>query len=232
MVVSTKMLNGMKRTLAGILAAAVIFVPAHTPSLPLNDAQRFCEEYESLNLQSVPEHPGYVYPELDIDENNPIIYVTASQALEISDDSYILYMGASWCPWCRNVVPVMLGVVKDTSINRIYYIDMTEERDEFVISDGKFVQTKPGTSGYNKLLKQLTAFLPDYTIDSQAGEHFEIQEKRITLPSIAIFSDGNWITVQSPIYTLDEGQSPYDPPTSEQQTYLYQVISDLFAQLA
>lgn len=74
------------------------------------DAIKFKEEYESLN-NTVRESDGAEYNNISIDEKNPIKYVDTKEALKVlKEETAIIYVGANWCPWCRNAIPVLFDV--------------------------------------------------------------------------------------------------------------------------
>jgi len=119
--------------LVGGIGIGLFILNDKEPSLyvekPSEDALKFKEEYESLN-GTKRESDGAIYQDIKIDENNPVKYVNAKEALEVlKNKTAIMYVGANWCPWCRNAVPVLFEVAKDKNIETIYYLNLDDEKD-------------------------------------------------------------------------------------------------------
>jgi hypothetical protein len=72
------------------------------------DALTFKEEYESLNGEI--NSNGLAHREVDIDENNPFVYITPSEIIEKieNNETFYLYFGSAYCPWCRSVVEMVI----------------------------------------------------------------------------------------------------------------------------
>ena len=101
---------------------------------PTADAIKFKEEYESLN-GTIRESDGAKYNSVTIPEDNPIKYVDAKGALEVlKNETSIIYVGAEWCPWCRNAVPVLFDAAKDTNMKTVYYLNLDKEKEDPKIS--------------------------------------------------------------------------------------------------
>ena len=89
-----------------------------------SDAQKFKEEYESLNKQK--NEDGNLYRTISINEENPIVYTTYEElANKIADDeNFLVYFGTSTSEYCRSVVPYLLEQAKIQGIDKIYYVDI------------------------------------------------------------------------------------------------------------
>ena len=110
------------------------------------DALRFKREYESLN-DTVRESDGAKYNNVSIDKNNPIKYVTVEEAIKLLDSKKaIIYVGANWCPWCRNMIEPMLDVLKELNIKTIYYLELDDDKSNYEIQNNELKQV-------NKVLK-------------------------------------------------------------------------------
>ena len=76
------------------------------------DAIKFKNEYESLNGYKN-ENSDKEYMKVEIDSENPIVYKTGQEILDIlKKENAIVYFGFALCPWCRNAVPVLLDAAK------------------------------------------------------------------------------------------------------------------------
>lgn len=209
----------------------LLLTSIHWRNAPTEDAARFKAEYELLNQQQIEWQPEFNYREIIVDKNNPIVYATTSQIAEqsLSGKSFAVYMGANWCPWCRNAVPALLEAAKSVELDWLYYIDMTDERDVFESKNNQLVLVKEGTSGYRALLHQLDSFLPPYIVNTDDGQTLNTNEKRIMLPLIAICKSGEFIAAEAPVCELNNGQTEYDDLTSEQYQNLLQRLIDLLS---
>lgn len=194
------------------------------------DALKFKEEYESLN-NTTRESDGALYNNIDISENNPIKYVNTKEALEVlKNKTAILYVGANWCPWCRNAVPVLFEVAKSYNVKTIYYLNLDEEKDVYEVKNGKLEKTAQGTEGYYELLEFLDSELEDYIITSN-GKDYNTGEKRIYMPFVAVSKNGEVKGSHTGTVKLDENQTKYDPLTEEQYKTLKKDYEDLFSKI-
>ncbi len=186
------------------------------------DSVKFKNEYEGLNEAGI---------ELNIDKNNPIEYADYDKILEIIENGTgIIYLGFPGCPWCRNALPVLFDVAKENNIETIYYMNILNERDSYVVEDGKLVYAKDeegnekkGTEGYHKLLKALDKHLSDYTILFEEKE-YKTGEKRIYAPSVIFVRDGEVLGIH--VSTVDSQESPKEPLTDKQYDELYGIYED------
>lgn len=156
------------------------------------DAIKFKNEYESLNGVKVPDSDK-VYRSISIDKNNPVVYASASDILSMMDNnsSFVVYFGFSKCPWCRSVLPTLLEVASDLDFDNIYYVDVLDIRDKYVINDdGEVVLEKEGSEGYLGLLSKFENVLDDYTLTDKDGNEVKVGEKRIYAPNVVSVVNG------------------------------------------
>lgn len=149
-----------------------------------SDAVKFKKEYEVLNGQE--NDYGKEFRNLNISENNPIVYKTANDIVSMIDnkETFAVYFGFSKCPWCRSVLPTMFEVANDLGIDKIYYVDVSDIRDTKEYKDGKVEDVKAGSPGYNLLLILLKDVLDDYNLTDSEGNPVDVDEKRIYAPNI------------------------------------------------
>lgn len=148
----------------------------------VNDSIKFKKEYESLNGEKTSS--GKKYKKVEISSSNLIKYSNYDEIIDlIENGTGIIYLGFPECPWCRSMVPVLLEVAKDNKMDKIYYLNIKNERDSYTVEDGKLTYALDeegkeikGTKGYFKLLKALDSYLSDYVIllDDQK---YEVGEK-------------------------------------------------------
>lgn len=157
-----------------------------------SDAMKFKTEYESLN-GTIREKDGKTIRTIEIDENNPIVYISDEKLVEKinNKDSFIVYFGFNDCPWCRSIVPTMLQVAKDLSIPQVLYCDVKNIRDTFELDENNQpVQTDSGSDSYPILLEKLDSVLEEYTLKDENGNEIKTGEKRIFAPNIVVVING------------------------------------------
>lgn len=222
-----------KKTILTITSIIVILLIVTLLALFLNqnnnsDALKFKKEYESLN-NIKKENSDVKYNSISIDENNPIKYVDTKEALKVLDmDNVILYVGANWCPWCRNAVPVLFEVSKKYKVDTIYYLNLDDEKSSFEIKDGKLVKTVDGTESYYELLDRLSDRLRDYKLSDKDNNEYDTGEKRIYMPYVLGIKDGKVINDHIGTVDLNDNQTAYDKLTDEQNNELIDIYSNIF----
>lgn len=189
----------------------------------LTDALKFKEEYESLNGEV--NVRGSKYPTIEIDEDNAIKYSNVSEVAEIVESGTgVIYLGYASCPWCRNAVPSLLHAASDAGIDTIYYIDMCEERDKYVVNeDGELVLEEEGTDGYQTLLEIFDEYLDEYYVEDSEGNEFDTGEKRIYVPIVFFVRDGEIVGYH--MDTVESQENPYVLLDDEQYAELYNIYT-------
>lgn len=207
------------------IAAIFAYIKIINTNADVNkDALKFKEEYESLNSNEK-------YLSIEIDENNPIKYANYDQLLEtINNGTGIIYLGFPGCPWCRNALPVLLDVAKENEVKTIYYMNILNERDSFVVEDKKLVYAKDeegnekkGTEGYFKLLEALDDHLTDYVVTFE-GKEYKTKEKRIYAPTVIFVRDGEVLGLH--VSTVDSQENPREALTKKQYNELFSIYED------
>ncbi len=195
------------------------------------DALRFKTEYESLN-DTVRESDGEKYNNVSIDENNPIKYVTVDEAIKLLDSKKaIIYVGANWCPWCRNSLEPMLDVASKLGIKTIYYLELDDDKSNYEIKDGEVKQINKGSESYYELLDKLNDYLRDYELTDSEGKTYSTNEKRIYMPFFITVKNGGIVDAKGISRELEEGQNKYSEMTEKQYNDLYDNFYETFGKL-
>lgn len=188
----------------------------------ISDAIKFKKEYESLNGKKAYEN--YTYQKLSILENNPFKYTTMKEAVNIiKSGTGIVYFGFKNCPWCRNAVNVMQYL----NVDKIYYVDLTDKRDEYSFLNGKLIKTKDADESYYELLKLLDGTLDEYKIEDDNKNKVSAGEKRIYVPLVVGILNGKIVGYHADTVTLKDGQSPYDILDNNQMEELKKVYDEI-----
>ena len=192
------------------------------------DGQRFKESYESLNA-TIRESDGATYQTITIDENNPIKYISITEMLKVMDDeNAVIYVGGNWCPWCRNAVPVLLEVAKEFGVDKLYYVELDDDKSMFEVQDGQLVKTKEGSEAYYKLLERMGDRLAQYSLTDKDGKKYPTGETRMSVPYVIGVNGGEIVAQKKGTVKLDEGQTKYDPMTSEQKKQMREDYRKVF----
>lgn len=202
----------MKNNLKIILCSVVLLIGMITFIYlrPESTATRFKLEYESLNGKE--NESGETYPNVNIPNDNKIVYSNYDQIFEVLDDTGVIYFGYPKCPWCRNAVPVLLEAAEEVGINQIYYLNNETDRDTKVLKDGKVITEKEGSDNYNKLLEKLGDKVSTY-------EGLEDESiKRLYFPTVVVVKDGEITDYIEG--TVDSQKDPYTPLTKTQRQEL------------
>lgn len=216
--------------LLAVLASIAFLNIAHIES----DAIKFKIEYENLNGKETSY--GTTYKKLTISEINPIKYSNYDEILDIlKNKTGIIYFGFPECPWCRNAVPVLIDVAKDNNIENIYYLNIKNERDSYIVEDNKLVYTTDengkeikGTKGYFKLLDALDEYLNDYTIVYE-DKTYEVGEKRLYAPTFVFVKDGKVVGLH--VSTVESHTDSSKNLTKKQYNELYGIFEDFILEM-
>lgn len=204
-----------------ILTIVLVFKYDSLKEKGTSDALKFKKEYEEYNDKE--NSNGKKYPTVNIDKDNNVKYSDASEIVGIIENGTgVIYLGYPKCPWCRNAVPVLLQAAEDSGINNIYYMNMYEERDSYIVDDNdNLILEKEGTDSYKKLLKALDSVLEPYLVENKKGEKIDTGEKRIYVPIVVFVKDGEIVGVH--MDTVESQKDPYVILNDEQKDELYNI---------
>lgn len=196
----------------------------------LTDAMQFKKDYEALN-GVVNDSNKLKYPEVSIKENNPMKYLTDSEAVEaLSSQTGIMYFGFPDCPWCRSMLPMLLKSADSTNLGELYYVNIKDIRDELTLDDNNnVVVKKEGTNGYKALLKAMDAYLDPYELTNKDGKKFQTGEKRLYAPTVVAFKDGKIIDVH--VDTVKSQKTGYTPLSDKEQEELFKIYQSMILKI-
>ena len=179
-----------------LIILGLIFVTSKNNSIKKDNALKFKEEYEEVNGKKMMD--DYKYRTITIDEDNPFMYSTLEDINKkiANKETFIVYFGAWWCPWCRSILPSGIKQAKNYNIDTIYYVNVSDDfenedkdiRDIYSLDKNK----KPylsheGTKAYHKFLKYADKYLAEY--DSH-GVKLKDGTKRVGAPNFIIVKKG------------------------------------------
>lgn len=121
----------------------------------LTDSEKFATEYKLK---------GEDGKALD----NVFVYRTPKQIINtLEKGTGIVYLGFPECPWCTGYVPYLNEIAKEMNVEKIYYLNVLEER-------------KNNTAEYQKIVE----ILSDYLQNDEEGN------KRLYVPAVIAIKDG------------------------------------------
>lgn len=187
------------------------------------DAMRFKEEYENLNDKR--QSSEKLYKTIAVDEQNPMIYASYDDIKKvITDGTGVIYFGFPECPWCRNAVPVLLEVAKETGIDKIYYFNALSIRDKkHLDEDGNIIVDDEGTKEYKELLELLYDDLGEYEGLNDSSV------KRLYFPTVVFIKNGEILGLH--IGTVDSQTDSSVALTSAQTEELREIYSQYMLQV-
>ncbi len=211
------------------ISAILVYVKIINSNGNSDDALKFKNEYEALNGKEVKS--GLFYKTINISEDNPVKYADYDELIDvIKNKTGVIYLGFKECPWCRSALPILFDVLKNNKINTLYYMDIRNIRDSYVVNDGKLEfeldsngNEIKGEDGYFRLLEALDDVLTDYVI-SFDGKTYETNEKRIYAPTVIFVRSGKVVGLH--VATVESQLSGYDEMTKEQIDELYSIYED------
>ena len=181
-----------------------------------SDAVKFKEDYESLNGETNSNKKEYRVIEIDAD--NPFVYAnlkTINKKIN-KKETFIVYFGANWCPWCRSVLPTAIDEAKKAGVEKIYYIDVRPDNDiEKDIRDiyetnekGEIYLSHEGTDAYHEFIKTADQVLNLYTAGGidLTGTQYE-GAKRVGAPSFILVKDG--VVTRRETGVSEQEEDPY-----------------------
>lgn len=210
----------------GLCAYAII----NHKEIKQTDAIKFKNEYESLN-GVVNENNEKEYMKVEVDTENPIIYKSGQEILDVlKNENAIVYFGFSSCPWCRNVVPILLEAAKESNLDKIYYVDILDMRDQYKFSGSIEPELiKKGTDAYYDILKFLDKKLEKYYVTDDSGNMYDTGVKRLYAPTVVAVKNGKALDLH--VSTLDSQKDPYVALNDEQKEELKDIYKDLIKQI-
>lgn len=209
-----------------LVVSLCIFAIVNHKDEKISDAIKFKEEYESLN-GLVNENTEKEYINVEIDEDNPIVYKSGQEIIDIMEnDDAIIYFGFSSCPWCRNAVPILLDAAKEMDVDKIYYVDILDMRDTYKFSGSiEPEQTKNGTDAYYSILKILDSKLEKFYVTDESGNMYDTGVKRLYAPTVVSMSGGKVKGFH--VATVESQIDPYVTLTDEEKEELKNIYKDI-----
>lgn len=175
------------------------------------NALKFKEEYEAVNKTGL---------DITIPENNKMKYASFIDVMNLLENGTgVIYFGFPECPWCRNIVPVLINSAEDTEIEEILYFNALSIRDKKHLDEfGNIITDQEGTNEYYQLVEKLSSILGPYE-----GLNDDMI-KRLYFPTVVFVKDGK--IIGSHIGSVESQTDPSIKLTKAQTDELYQIYTE------
>lgn len=188
----------MKKKLFIITVIIVLLLSIIIFFLYQNDSIRFKFSYEYINIM---EYNNGKKIKVEIPYDNKIKYLNEEELLTfIKEGTGILYFGYNTCPWCRNVIPILIDTVNKNNIDTIYYADIHN-------------------LDISSIKEELYGILADYLRKND-------ENKRVlAVPDVYFIKNGK--IIDHHLGAVDSYYNPYEKMTSSQQKELTNIYEEL-----
>lgn len=190
----------------------------------VEDSLKFKNEYEEYNGEKTSSGKDYI--NVSISEDNIIKYSSIDEVIELINNkgTGVIYFGYPTCPWCRNMVEPLLASADSTNLDKIYYVNMYNERDTIEYKDGQFITTKEAGENYYTLVNLLDSILDSYIVTDEEDIEHDTGNKRIYVPLVVFIKEGKVVAYHSD--TVESQTNPYIKLDDSQYEELYNIYKD------
>lgn len=210
-----------------VISFCAFLIIRHGKEKNITDALKFKQEYEYYNLAQIGDEKLI---ELDIPEDNVVEYKSAKEIVEVlKNEDAVIYFGYATCPLSRNIISPLLKAAKDENIEKIYYLDIKDIRDEYEFS-GTITpkKTKEGMKAYYEILDFFGGRLEDYYVKDQYKNEYGTGVKRLLSPTIVTVKKGKLIDMHEK--TVLSHKNPYEKLSEEEEQEIYAIYLKMFNQ--
>lgn len=191
-------------------------------NIVLNDIEIFINDYEGYNNKNV---DGVEFYNLNLNDD-AIIYITDPEKIvEIMEtENTLVYFGFASCRWCRSMVSVLLDAAVSKN-QEIYYVDISEIRDLYDVSNNEVYQEYEGTASYYQILEFFGDNLNDYVVYDNDENSYETGITRMYAPTVATVKNGaiNEVFSSTSSYVSD----PYEELNEEEYDLLFNIFVEM-----
>ena len=179
----------------GLVLLVVIIILCYCMFRKTNDTDKFKKEYEKFNTTNY---------KVDINNFKNIKYSSYDEVLNIiKNDTAVIYLGYTSDDNSRFAIDVLFKVLDNNNNDiKVYYLDIHNDRDSYVVEDDKLVYEKDekgneikGSKDYFKLVEALNKYLGEYVIYFD-GKEYNTREKRIPIPSLIFIKEGQILGIE------------------------------------
>ena len=170
-----------------VLLSIIIFLIIHNVKNNIPDNEKFANEYT------------------EVGKNNVFVYRNADEIIKILEGGTgIVYLGFPECPWCQAYVPILNEVAKEEGVEKIYYFNIKEDRQE-------------NTKDYQKIVK----IVKNYLMKDDEGN------ERIFVPDVYAVRDGKIIAHNNETSVVDSDITPNEYWTDSKKSQIKSTFKDM-----
>lgn len=169
----------MKKKIIIVITSIIIILTVLVIVIFVNDELRFKLSYEYINYM---EYDNGKTIKVNIPLNNNIKYLQDDEIIDfLKSGTGIIYFGYNTCPWCRNIIEILLETANEKDVNTIYYVNTHDD--------------------LSKIKDELYELLDEYLKEDDK------LNKRLSVPDVYFVKNGKIITHH--VGTVDGYKNPY-----------------------
>ena len=139
-----------------------------------------------INKNNIPDNERFANEYTEVGQNNVFVYRNADEIIKILEGGTgLVYLGFPECPWCQAYVPILNEVAKEEGVEKIYYFNIREDRQQ-------------NSKEYQKIVKLVKNFLMK---DDEGNE-------RIFVPDVYAVRDGKILSHNNETSVIDSDITP------------------------
>lgn len=197
------------------------------------DGAKFKREYEKLNGAKV-KGSKERYQRIEIKKKNAILYSSLEDVIDLFETKKqaVIFLGSPKDPASRLVAESLLKAAEETSLDRIYYVNIEGLTDEFEIRDDEVIKVKEGDSSYQELLIYLDSILDNYVAKDDEGIEYESNYKEVGSSIVFTIKYGRIVDFHKGSLEIKEDESIYDELNETQKGELFAIFEGLIESIA
>lgn len=182
----------MKKRKILIILLIFTFLLIGCENKEIDDSKKFAEEYTQIT------------------EYNYFVYRNSEEIIKILEHGTgAVYLGFPECPWCQSYVPILNEVADIEGLEKIYYLNIFEDR-------------KNNTEDYQKIVEILSDYL----------QYDEEGNKRVYVPAVIFVSNGEIIGFDDETsYDTKGYEKPEDYWTDNEVSDLKKRLTEMMSQV-
>lgn len=161
------------------------------------------------NSEKVSDSELFASEYKQVDKDNLFVYRNSKEIIKILESGTgVVYFGFPECKWCQAYVPYLDEVAKKNKIDKIYYFNIKDDREN-------------NTRDYKKIVSLLDEFL----------SYDEEGQKRVFVPDVYVVLDGKILSHNNETSVITKNILPIDYWTDKKLNNLRKDLNEMFKPL-